>query len=187
MPRPPASSKPASSKPASAKTAGAKAEPPIPQRTARGLLAVGAMASKVTKPILGKAGLAEGDIIEHWQEIVGPTLAASTSPERIRFPKGRREAGELTVRVSAGAFARTLQHETPRVLERVNAFFGYRAVERLKVVQGAIPHHKRPAPPPEPILTARDSEVLAEQLADITDPALRESFERLGRAVFGRR
>lgn len=163
--------------------------PQTPARTSRGLLAVGAMAGKITRPLLGPAGLAEGDILGHWAEIVGPALAATATPERIRFPRGRREAGELTVRVSAGAFALTLQHETPRVLERVNAYFGYRAVERLKVVQGAIPKtgRNRPAIPKPPVLTAGQEQALAGQLADIEDEGLRASLERLGRAVLGGR
>ncbi len=154
-----------------------------PARSNRGLQAVGVMASKITRPILGKAGLAEGDIVANWAVIVGATLASHSLPERIVFPKGRREAGEITVRVSAGAFAVTLQHDIPRVLERLNGFFGYRAVDRVKIVQGAITRRTRPLPTPIAPLSAPKQAHLTEQLAGIMDMGLRDSLERLGRAI----
>ena len=40
-----------------------------------------------------------------------------------------------------GAMALELQHQTPMLLERINSYFGYRAVAQLRLVQGSLRRH----------------------------------------------
>ncbi|MBP0575597.1 DUF721 domain-containing protein, partial [Mycobacterium tuberculosis] len=55
-----------------------------------------------------------------------------------------------------GARALLLQHEAPRLIERINAFLGYGAVGRLRIVQKPIVRHERPRPPAARPLAAAD-------------------------------
>jgi hypothetical protein len=73
----------------------------------------------------------------------------------------------------------------PQIIDRVNTYFGYRAVERIKMMQGEISRPeariRRPVHVPEgPI--RQDSEKV---INEIEDPALREVLLRLGRHVSG--
>ena len=69
-----------------------------------------------------------------------------------------------------------MQHLTPLIIERVNRFFGYEAVNRLVFRQG------RPPAPPKPLnrpaLRAVPKE-LGEGLRQIVDPELRACLESL--------
>ena len=70
---------------------------------------------------------------------------------RAACPRGWRAApggrgGTLHVRVGSGALALELQHLEPVVIERINTYFGYRAVERLKLVHGPLPAPRGRAP-----------------------------------------
>lgn len=161
----------------------AKATPPEYQRMARGPLAVGAVAGKITRPLLGKRGLAEGDLIAHWEAIVGADLAPLALPEQLRFPKGKRENGELMVRCGSGPAAVLIQHETPRILERITRFFGYPAVTRLKIHQAPLPILRKGRPPPPPPLAAAEQQSIHAAVAEVEDPALRAVLERLGTAI----
>jgi hypothetical protein len=182
-----AAPKTAASKTAASKAAGGRAvATPPPPRVSRGLLAVGALSSKVTRPLLGKRGLGEGDLVGRWAMIVGPALASLTAPERLRFARGRRDAGELTVRVSSGPVAVEVQHDAPRLIDRINGHFGYAAVARLKVIQAPLPRPpRRAAVAPRP-LTAEEERDLDALLAGVADDALRATLKRLGQAVRGR-
>lgn len=151
------------------------------------MLAVGALTDRLTRPLLGKHGLAEGNLIANWEAIVGPAVAALALPEKVRFPKGRRDGGELTVRVSSGPVAVQIQHDSPRVLERVNGYFGYPAIARLKIVQAPLPVRRPRRPPEPPPLRPADAKAVAEAVADIPNPELRAALERLGQAVARRR
>lgn len=133
---------------------------------------------------LGKHGMAFGALLADWSSIMGPRLAEQTSPLKLVFPRGKRDEATLHLRVS-GPAALLLQHEEPQVLERINAFFGWRAVTRLKLVHGApvLKHRWKPPPPPKRLTPQQEAE-LARHTAGLEDaPELREALERLGRAI----
>ena len=85
-----------------------------------------------------KFGFVESSIISRWSDIVGEAYAKHSAPDSLKFPMGKRSGGTLTV-VCAGPFAVTLQHVEPQIIERVNRFFGYAAVERIALRQGELP------------------------------------------------
>lgn len=159
---------------------------PAAERKSR-MLAVGAVTDPLTRPLLGKHGLAEGNLLANWDAIVGPAVASMALPERVRFPKGRRDGGEVTVRVASGPVAVQIQHDTPRILERINGYFGYPAVGRLKIIQAPLPvrRPRRPAEPPP--LKPDEARAVEQSVAEISDPGLRAALERLGQAVARRR
>jgi hypothetical protein len=152
----------------------------------RGPRALAGLLNKVTRPIFGKRGFAGGAVITEWPTIVGRHLAAHTAPERIAYQGGGRDHGVLHLRVDSGALATELQHLEPQLLDRINGYFGYRSVERLRIVHGPLP----PAPaPPKPAPRALDrceEKDLADRLADIKDEDLRAALDALGRVVVAR-
>lgn len=146
--------------------------------------AVSTLVSPLTRRALGKHGFASASLISDWATIIGGELAASCHPIKLAFPQGKRDGGTLHLHVTGGA-ALEIQHMTPQVIERINGHLGYRAVERVRLVQGQKPRNtavrtrrlndrriRRPAAPLD-----------CPALDEVTDPALRESLQRLGRAI----
>lgn len=89
------------------------------------------------------------------------------------------------MRVAPG-LAPEVQHRSPVIIERINGFFGYRAVARLVLVQGPpVRRTGRPAPPRLRPLRPEERGALDRRLAGIDDPTLREALRRLGEAVIG--
>ena len=79
-----------------------------------------------------------------------------------------------------GAHAPLIQHLTPMIVERVNRFFGYAAINRIVFRQG-----KAPAPaerPQRPELRPVPKE-LGEGLREIADPELRQCLESLAAQI----
>ncbi len=104
----------------------------------RGARAVGGELGGLTERIFRRHGFAQAGILLRWPEIVGKELAALSLPERLSPPRSRgRPARVLTIRVGGGGALET-QHLAPQIIERVNAFYGYEAVERIKIVQGPL-------------------------------------------------
>ena len=102
-----------------------------------GMRALGAAVARITAPAFRRRGFAEAGILTDWPHIVGSQLASQTEPERLSFSRGTRVDGTLRIRVS-GAWATELQHLAPQVIERVNSYFGYRAVDRLAILQAPL-------------------------------------------------
>ena len=126
-----------------------------------------------------KFGFVQASVVSRWSEIVGERYAKVSSPESIRFPAGRKSGGVLTLLVD-GAHAPLIQHLTPLIVERVNRFFGYMAIDRVVFRQG------RPlaeaARPKRPELRAVPKE-LGEGLREIADPELRACLESLASQI----
>jgi len=129
-------------------------------------------------------GFVQSSIVSRWKEIVGERYAAVSAPESIRFPPGRRSSGVLTL-VVEGAHAPMMQHVAPTIVERVNRFFGYAAVERVSIRQGIVQVEKarsRTAPPSLRPVPAG----LGDSLREIGDPELRACLEALARGLGSR-
>ncbi|MEO5336541.1 MAG: DUF721 domain-containing protein [Magnetospirillum sp. WYHS-4] len=149
--------------------------------------ALGEAVLRVARPLFRERGMSDGAVAADWPQIVGPELARHTLPERISYPPHDGTGGTLTLRIDSGSFATELQHLLPLLIERINGYFGYRAVGRVKLLQGPLP--SRPVPPRPPVLRPlepEEEEALARSIAGIADPELRASLEKLGRAILGR-
>lgn len=153
-----------------------------------GLRALGEAVAALTRPIVGKRGFVRGGLIAEWETIVGERLAASSLPERVSYPPKQSRGGTLHLRVASGSLAMELQHLEPLLVERINGYFGYDAVGRVRLIQGPVPMRVRgPARPlPPRRLTDAEEDALAERVAGVGDDELRSALAALGRAVIAR-
>ena len=151
---------------------------PAPQRSNRAR-AVSELLPDVGRATFRKFGFVQHSIVSRWAEIVGERYARVSAPESIRFPQGKRAEGVLSL-VVTGAYAPTMQHVGPEIVERVNRFFGYPAVARLAIRHGEVrrPQKTAPPPPPKPL-----SETMGESLRGIADPELKAVLEALAAGV----
>src|SRR5687767_7269336 len=146
----------------------------VSERSGRARLA-GDIVGKIGDTAFRRFGFVQSSIVSRWSEIVGERYAKVSSPESIRFPAGRKSGGVLTLLVE-GAHAPLVQHLAPLIIERVNRFFGYPAIDRIVFRQGK--------PPASPQLPARPElrpvpKELGEGLRQIADPELRACLESL--------
>ncbi len=155
-----------------------------------GLRAIAKTLPKITGNALGKRGFAKADLLGDWASIVGRDIAARCVPRKLNRPRPsqRRGAhaaeGTLTLRVEAG-YALEIQHLEPQLLERINSYFGFRAVTRLRLLQGPAPTPKREEPPAAPVRPEAMSALHA-RLEDIEDAELRGALDRFGQAILRR-
>jgi hypothetical protein len=145
---------------------------------------LGDLLRKTLNEAFAKQGFASTELITRWREIVGAEIAAHSEPEKIQWPRpvGDQppEPGILVLRVE-GPTAIEIQHLSRVILERVNRFFGWRAVADLRLRQA--PLGRRNAPPPSPPPDQRETALIAATLTDIADDDLRRALARLGAAV----
>jgi hypothetical protein len=159
---------------------------PIVKRRGGRPKALAASIERVTRPLFGKRGLADGAIVRQWAAIVGPDFARLTAPEKLVFPGRERAGGTLHLRVAHGAIATTIQHQEPVIIERINGFFGFRAVARLSLKQGPVTQPPPLDPPRKTDLPPAEEQELSDSLAGVEDPDLRDVLESLGRLVRNR-
>jgi len=142
---------------------------------------------RVTAPLFGQRGLADGAIVREWKNIVGETIAAHCQPDRVSYARQSRSEGLLHLRIGSSAMATELQHLEPQLIERINDHFGYRAVARLRFIHGPLPERTTRKPLGEPELMVAEERAISQTLDGIDDPTLRNALARLGRAINGQR
>ena len=147
------------------------------------------LATKILDPVLRKrAGISIG-LVQSWEEIAGSRLASRTRPEKIQWPRRMHEDDpfEPAVLVIAceGMAALHLQHETGEIINRVNAFLGFNAIGRIRIVQKPIVTAKGRPRPILRALTADEKTKLSVTVGLIEDEGLRASLEKLGASILG--
>lgn len=157
--------------------------------------AVGAFLPDVTKKAFQKFGFPAAALLTDWEAIVGPQLAAFTNPEKVKWPKVSPDelsddkrpdceaGGTLLLRVD-GPLAIELQHQSDQILDRINQYFGYRAIAALRILQAPLNEIRldqkpKPARKPREVL----SRERADDLAKIENPRLREALAGLSRRI----
>ena len=141
--------------------------------------AAGELVGDVGGQSFRRFGFIQHSIVSRWGEIVGERYAKVSCPESIKFPMGKKAGGCLTLLVD-GAHAPLIQHLSPMIMDRVNRFFGYAAINRIVFRQGKAP---APAARPQRPQLAPVPRELGEGLREIADPELRACLESLGAQI----
>ncbi|QQM29825.1 DUF721 domain-containing protein [Martelella lutilitoris] len=146
------------------------------------------VANSLIDPILARRAGISTALLSAWEEIAGEAYAEFSRPEKITWPKRASESedggfrpGCLTV-ACEGARVLFLTHAQGELVHRVNGFFGFSAIDRIKVVQKPVqpPGGRRRRPPELSPAEARDLEA---RLQGIESEKLRAAIMRLGAGV----
>ncbi|WP_299985141.1 DUF721 domain-containing protein [uncultured Ruegeria sp.] len=136
-------------------------------------------------------GFAVSRLLTHWAEIVGQDIAAIARPVNVGYAKGGFGA-TLTV-LTTGPQAPILEMQKEQLRDKVNAVYGYNAINRIRITQTAptgfaegqasFDYKPKPAKPAiAPELAAEADKVSRA----VHDEDLRAALERLGRNVLSR-
>jgi len=159
-----------------------------------GVKAVGSFLPALTRKAFEKYGFSTATLVTDWVRIVGRELAAATAPERLKWPRGvapadvegnapgqGRDGATLILRVDGG-LSLDVQHKARQIIERINTYFGYAAVAKLRIVQGPV-GAERGSTGLATLATRPVSHPLTAEVAHVADPALRDALARLGAEV----
>lgn len=135
-------------------------------------------------------GFAVARLLTHWAEVAGEDMARRTRPVKIGYGKGGLGA-TLTLLVRASE-APMVQMALPQLKERVNAVYGYAAIQHIHLTQTAATGFAEgqakftPAPkapkPTDPAVTAKAATVAE----GVSDPGLRRALEQLAQNILTR-
>jgi hypothetical protein len=138
---------------------------------------LGTLIPHLTKPVFRKKSPAGALLMADWPEVVGPALAAVTSPKRVT-------GGTLTIGC-VGPVAMELTHLAPQLIARINAQLGKPLVERLRFVQQAAGTTAPPRPHPQPAAALPPAVEAA--VATLPSGELRDALAKLAQGVYRNR
>jgi hypothetical protein len=165
------------------------------RRQARGPKTVGSFLPQITGKVLAKKGFPNMSLLTDWPAIVGPELAAYTCPEKMSWPRRQMDDPEeeratrsrkpqrgitLKLRVESHR-ALDVQYSLGEIIERINGYFGYRAVTDIRIIQGPVNKQTGDRQASTDHIKCQSAEPLAD-LSPIKDDGLREALQRLDEA-----
>lgn len=150
------------------------------ERRHNGLVSFGADVRRLVAPVLGKNGFLHADILTHWDDITGRLLAKGVYPVKLAFPKGQKDGAVLHVKAVSGAYAVELIARQSEILERLNGYFGYRAVAEIRVTQGAVPVCRFSRVAARPPVPEEKRQKVRRDVSEIQNENLRAAAEELG-------
>jgi len=161
---------------------------------------VGSFVPKLAQKAFEKYGFSTVALLTDWAVIVGQDMARYTRPEKLKWPRmvavsGDVEAGcegrpgaTLMLRVEP-ARALDVEYGAAQIVERINSYFGYRAVVDIRILQiplevrgranAVASAPMRPAAPAIKAVGQAGEGVADEVLAAVPDENLRNSLQRL--------
>ena len=152
---------------------------------------IGDTLGKVNKIFSKKYGKIEFLILSKWPQIVGSFFAEHSEPDKIsRLTEGFDEFDQpifknfLHVRVSPAA-ALEFQHYKDTIIEKINSFFGYKAIADLRLQQNFI-HKKKDEQPFKSKrfeTTDHEKKLVKKEIQNIQDKELENSIVNLGLSI----
>jgi hypothetical protein len=131
-----------------------------------------------------RQGFTSCEIVTHWDDIVGPQIAAVAEPIRMQWIRSRDRdesaPATLVLRVE-GPAAIEIQHLAGVIVERVNRYVGWQAVGAIGLRQA--PLMRRSRKPQRPKIDEDLAASIAGQMTGIADDRLRAALGRLGAAI----
>ncbi|MDZ4738476.1 MAG: DciA family protein [Alphaproteobacteria bacterium] len=147
----------------------------------RGPLPVAQNATALLRHHLKARGFAQIELVTRWAEIAGATLADHCFPSKL---SAAASGGATLTLVADDRAALELQHQTPKLIDKINSYFGKPTVNKIKVVTGEIPRSLPVRPAPRRLSDDEETELLR-RTAAVEDPGLRDALTRLGRNAIG--
>lgn len=161
-------------------------QPYVAKRKSRGFLRTGGVLATQIRKVSEKRGFVETRLLTHWAEFVGASIAKIAQPVKVNYPRDGLGA-TLTV-LTTGANAPVLQMQLPTIIERVNACYGYSAINKIKITQTAqigfndtqsgIEHPKQTKP-----LSPKAVKDIDATVENVASQDLKEALARLGRNI----
>ena len=148
------------------------------------------IAAGILEPVIARRAGMTLELVSAWPDIVGEPWGEFTMPEKINWPRRASdddpfEPATLVVACD-GARAILFQHVLGECIERINVFFGFAAIARIRIIQKPVQVRKAPVRRELPQLDPARAARLKSILGNIDNARLRESLEKLGRGVLGR-
>ena len=158
-------------------------------RNANGFNTLASSLLPIVRKILGKKGMITADLIAMWGQIVGTEVANYCEPEKVEFRKGEKTDGVLRLKVSSGASALEIKHREKSIVEKVNSFFGYGVISKIKLIQNInfIPKVQgvdKIFEQQKMLVSKEEENYIRQQVKDIENEGLREKLFNLGKRVF---
>lgn len=145
----------------------------------------------ITNKAISKFGKIEFILYTKWDEMVGDHFAEFTEPNKIDIIKNEKYhknsddyEGILKVNI-IGAASLDFQHFSDKIIEKINSFFGYKAITKIKL--NHVPYlekvYKKTTSLKNIKLSESNKNIIKDTTSVIKNKSLERSLNKLGKSI----
>ena len=133
-------------------------------------------------------GFAQSRVLTHWSEIVGEEISSVSIPTKVSY-KTDGLGATLTI-LTSGSSGPILEMQKEFIRTKINAVYGYNAVQKIKITQSSPLALIRKNENPQSVISKKNkrkveiSTSLEKAVNEIDDKKLRQALEELAINVF---
>ena len=133
-------------------------------------------------------GFAQSRVLTHWSEIVGEEISSVSIPSKVSY-KTDGLGATLTI-LTSGSSGPILEMQKEFIRTKINAVYGYNAVQKIKITQSSPLALIRKNENPKSVIPKKNkpkveiSTSLEKAVNEIDDKKLRQALEELAINVF---
>ena len=133
-------------------------------------------------------GFAQSRVLTHWSEIVGEEISSVSIPTKVSY-KTDGLGATLTI-LTSGSSGPVLEMQKEFIRTKINAVYGYNAVQKIKITQSSPLALIRKNENPQSVISKKNkrkveiSTSLEKAVNEIDDKNLRQALEELAINVF---
>ena len=133
-------------------------------------------------------GFAQSRVLTHWSEIVGEEISSVSIPTKVSY-KTDGLGATLTI-LTSGSSGPILEMQKEFIRTKINAVYGYNAVQKIKITQSSPLALIRKNENPKSVISKKNepkveiSTSLEKAVNEIDDKNLRQALEELAINVF---
>ena len=133
-------------------------------------------------------GFAQSRVLTHWSEIVGEEISSVSIPTKVSY-KTDGLGATLTI-LTSGSSGPILEMQKEFIRTKINAVYGYNAVQKIKITQSSPIALIRKNENPQSVISKKNkrkveiSTSLEKAVNEIDDKNLRQALEELAINVF---
>ena len=133
-------------------------------------------------------GFAQSRVLTHWSEIVGEEISSVSVPTKVSY-KTDGLGATLTI-LTSGSSGPILEMQKEFIRTKINAVYGYNAVQKIKITQSSPLALIRKNENPQSVISKKNkrkveiSTSLEKAVNEIDDKNLRQALEELAINVF---
>ena len=133
-------------------------------------------------------GFAQSRVLTHWSEIVGEEISSVSIPTKVSY-KTDGLGATLTI-LTSGSSGPVLEMQKEFIRTKINAVYGYNAIQKIKITQSSPLALIRKNENPQSVISKKNkrkveiSTSLEKAVNEIDDKNLRQALEELAINVF---
>ncbi len=140
---------------------------------------------EVTKSSFGNKDLLFGKMLSEWMHIVGEEIGHKTVPLDLKYIRGNKKKNQAKLHLGVkSSYATEFVYKKSLVIERLNMFFGYDAIEDIKIIQqSSFMDKQEEVVAKSKDLSTVEREELDKKLDKIGENDLQIALRKLGKAI----